>query len=109
MSPKQMANLNLLLQNQVRFTDDVKLGAGGIPGVPGLNWNGNGMNIYPDIVDKELYFITRSDLVKIFGNIKKPTWTSELEGTGEGLRWTQGADQLPGGPRVPPAGRCAAS
>jgi hypothetical protein len=81
-SPKQMANLNLLLQNQVRYQGQVELGAGGIPGVPGLNWNGNGINVYPDIVDKEIYFITRSDMVKIFGNIKKPTWTSELEGAG---------------------------
>jgi hypothetical protein len=89
-SPKQMANLNLLLQNQVRYNEQVNLGAGGIPGAPGLNWNGNGFNVWPDIVDKEIYFLTKTDLVKIFGSIKKPTWTSELEGGGEGLRWTQG-------------------
>lgn len=89
-SPKQMANFYLTLQNQVRFTGEQGLGAGGVGNTVGLSWNGMGVNVIPDIVDKEWYFVSRPDLVKIFGNIKKPTWTSELEGNGEGLRWAQG-------------------
>ena len=36
------------------------------------------------------YTLPQHDIVRIVGNIKKPTWTSELEGSGEGLRWSQG-------------------
>jgi hypothetical protein len=89
-SAKQNQNFYSLLQNQVRFVGDQKLGAGGVGGLTGLEWNGMGINVLPDIVDKEWYYVDKSALVRIVGNITKPTWTSELEGSGEGLRWGQG-------------------
>jgi hypothetical protein len=89
-SVKQWANFYSLLQNQVRFAGETGLGAGGITGLTGLTWAGIGINVYPDIVDKEWYFLTKDDFVRITGNITKPTWTSELEGGGQGLRWSQG-------------------
>lgn len=89
MSAKQMTNFYSLLQNQVRFTGERDLGAGGIGNMDGLKWNGMGINVWPDIVDKEIYFLNREDFERITGNIKKPTWTSEIEGGGQGLRWAQ--------------------
>jgi hypothetical protein len=90
MSAKQMTNFYSLLQNQVRFTGERDMGAGGIGNMDGLKWNGMGINVWPDIADKEIYFINRDDFERITGNIKKPTWTSEIEGGGQGLRWSQG-------------------
>lgn len=89
-SAKQMANFYSLLQNQVRFAGESGLGAGGVGGLTGLSWNGVNVNVYPDITDSEWYHITKEDFVRIVGNYKKPTWTSEIEGNGEGLRWSQG-------------------
>jgi hypothetical protein len=90
MSAKQMQNFYSLLQNQVRFTGERGMGAGGIGNMDGMTWNGMGVNVWPDIVDKEIYFLNREDFERIVGSIKKPTWTSELEGGGQGLRWAQG-------------------
>jgi hypothetical protein len=90
MSAKQMTNFYSLLQNQVRFTGERDMGAGGIGNMDGLKWNGMNINVWPDIADKEIYFINRDDFERITGNIKAPTWTSELEGNGQGIRWSQG-------------------
>jgi hypothetical protein len=90
MSAKQMTNFYSLLQNQVRFTGERGLGAGGIGNMDGITWNGMGINVWPDIADKECYFVNRDDFERITGNIKAPTWTSEIEGGGQGIRWSQG-------------------
>jgi hypothetical protein len=89
-SGKQFANFYSLLQNQVRFTGEQGLGAGGINNMNGLSWNGMGLNAWPDIADKEMYFLNKDDILRIVGKIKEPTWTSELEGS-SGLRWAQGS------------------
>lgn len=89
-SVKQGSAFYSLLQNQVRFAGEMKMGAGGVGGLTGLSWNGVNLNVFPDIVDKEWYHVSKDDIVRIVGSIKKPTWTSELEGSGEGLRWSQG-------------------
>ena len=44
----------------------------------------------PDIPDKELYMLTLSDLLLITGKYGKPTWISDIEGSGGKLRWEQG-------------------
>lgn len=93
-SAKQAAVFYSLLQNQVRFAGEQKLGAGGVGGLVGIDWNGMGINVFPDIPDREWYYVTLKDLVKIYGNIKKPTWTSDLEGAGGSLRWAQGTTQF---------------
>lgn len=89
-SPKQAQNFYSLLQNQVRFNGEMGMGAGNVGGLTGLSWNGQGINVLPDIVDKEWYAFNLSDLVRIVGSIDKPTWVSDLEGAGGDLRWSQG-------------------
>ena len=89
-SGKQFANFYSLLQNQVRFTGEQGMGAGGINNMNGLSWNGMGLNVWPDIADKEMYFLNKDDVLRIVGKYKAPTWTSEIEGS-QGLRWAQGS------------------
>jgi hypothetical protein len=89
-SAKQMQNFYSLLQNQVRFNGERGLGAGNIGGTDGLTWNGNAVNVIPDILDSDWFVLNLDDFVRIHGSIDKPTWTSELEGAGGDLRWSQG-------------------
>lgn len=90
-SAKQMANFYSLLQNQVRFSGDMKLGAGGVGGLIGLDWNGIGVNVIPDVYNADWFHFQPEDLVMVRGAIKEPTWVSDLEGAGGDLRWVQGA------------------
>ena len=89
-SAKQMANFYSVLQNQVRFAGDMKLGAGGVGGLVGLDWNGIGVNVLPDIYDADWFHVMMEDIVLVQGSIKKPTWVSDLEGAGGDIRWVQG-------------------
>lgn len=84
---KQQSAFYSLLQNQVRFQGEMKLGAGD---VGGLVWNNIVVKGYPDILDSDWYCLTLSDFVQIVGAINKPTWASDLEGDGGKLRWKQG-------------------
>lgn len=86
-SARNMANFYSLLQNQVRFTGDMKMGAGGVGGLVGLDWNGVGVNVLPDIYDQDWFHFQPEDMVMIRGAIKEPTWVSDLEGSGGDLRW----------------------
>lgn len=88
-SAQQMANFYSLLQNQVRFTGDMKMGAGGVGGLVGLDWNGVGVNVIPDVYNADWFHIQPEDLVMIRGAIKEPTWVSDLEGAGGDIRWVQ--------------------
>lgn len=84
---KQQSAFYSLLQNQVRFQGEMKLGAGD---VGGLVWNNLKVMGYPDILDSDWYCLTLPDFVQIVGAINKPTWASDLEGDGGKLRWKQG-------------------
>jgi hypothetical protein len=87
-SPKQAADLYALYQNQVRFEGDTGGAAGN---VDGFKWNGMSINADPDIPDRELYLLTIEDfLVVTGGKFGKPTWASEIEGSGGRFRWTAG-------------------
>lgn len=87
-SPKQAADLYALYQNQVRFSGDGSTAAGN---VDGFRWNGMEIHADPDIPDRELYLLTLSDfLVVTGGKFGKPTWASDIEGSGGRLRWNQG-------------------
>lgn len=88
-SAKQMANFYSLLQNQVRFNGEMKMGAGKVGGLVGLDWNGIGVNVWPAIYDSDWFHIQPEDLVMVQGAIKKPTWVSDLEGAGGDIRWVQ--------------------
>lgn len=84
---KQQSAFYSLLQNQVRFQGELKMGAGD---VGGLVWNNLVVKGYPDILDSDWYCLTMSDIVRVVGAISKPTWASDLEGSGGVLRWKQG-------------------
>lgn len=87
---KQNSNFYATLQNQVRFSGEMKLGAGGVGGLVGMSWNGLNVNVWPDILDTDWFMFSKDDIVKIVGDIKTPTWISDLEGAGGDLRWGQG-------------------
>ncbi len=90
-SPKQAENMYLTLQNQVRFNGEMGMGAGNVGGLVGLSWNGNGINVMPDIYDSDWFQISLDDLIRVCGKYKDPTWVSDIEGGGSGsLRWQQG-------------------
>lgn len=89
-SVKQASNFYSLLQNQVRYNGDRAIGSGGVGNVMGMTWDGMGINVLPDIVDKEWYYIDVDSLVRVVGSITKPTWMSDIEGGTGDLRWNQG-------------------
>jgi hypothetical protein len=89
-SALQMQNFYLELSNQVRYPSERGMGAGGVGGLVGLDWNGTGVNVLPDMYDSQWVHILVADLCMIRGSIKKPTWASDLEGAGGDTRWVQG-------------------
>lgn len=90
-SPKQAADLYALYNSQVRFASDSP-NAGN---VDSFKWNNLEINSDPDIPDRELYMLTLEDFCLITGGkITKPTWFSDLEGSGGRLRTVQGTTRL---------------
>lgn len=89
-SARQMSNFYLELQNQVRFPSERAMGAGGVGGLVGLDWNGTGVNVLPDVYPSDWFHVRIEDLVMVRGSIKEPTWVSDIEGAGGDLRWVQG-------------------
>lgn len=91
-SPKQCAELYSLYQNQVRFEGDSSTEAGN---VDGFKWNGMSVKPDPDCPDRELYMLNLDDfLIVTGGDFSKPTWMSDIEGSGGRLRWNQGTTQF---------------
>lgn len=90
-SPYQAAQLYALYQNQVRFQDDnPKAG-----NVAGFTWNGLSINPDPDIPNRELYMLDLSAMLLVTdGKFGKPTWVSDIEGSGGKLRWSQGTTKF---------------
>lgn len=87
-SLKQEAAFYSILQNQVRFSGDAGVGAGNSGAA---KWNGLEIHGIPDILDTDWYMLSLSDFVKVTGQgIQKPTWVSDIEGSGGRLRWGQG-------------------
>jgi hypothetical protein len=86
-SLKQKAAFYNLLQNQARFVTDGKFAAGNVDDVL---WNGMTVHAEPDVLDQDWFCLTLEDLGIITGSIKKPTWASDIEGSGGKLRWGQG-------------------
>lgn len=87
-SYKQQANFYSLLQNQVRYTGDLNLGAGNVSGV---TWSGMKVEAFPDILDSDWFALNVNDLIRIHGKYTTPVWASEIEGSGGKFRWAQGA------------------
>lgn len=84
---KQQANYYSLLQNQVRFNGDLNMGAGNVNAV---TWNNMKVEAFAEILDSDWYCLTLEDFQFITGEIDKPTWASQIEGSGGDLRWGQG-------------------
>lgn len=89
MSYRQMENLYNELQNQVRFSGDKAIDAGGWEYV-----GYNGMTIYsePDIRDSDVFFVNMDDLLLVTGSgagFGKAGWMNN-PGGGADLGWAQG-------------------
>jgi hypothetical protein len=88
-------NFYSLLQNQVRFPGEMKMGAGKFGGV---TWGNTKVDAYPAVLDTDWFCLTMSDLIRVTGDITKPTWYSELAGMNQGMIPTLGTtafgDQL---------------
>jgi hypothetical protein len=88
---KQQMNFYALLQNQVRFPGDMKLGAGNFGGV---TWGNTKVDAYAAVLDTDWWCLTMSDLIRITGDMTKPTWYSELAGMTQGQIPTLGSTSL---------------
>ena len=86
-SLKQQSNWYALLQNQVRFSGDRQIDAGG---VEYATWNGMKVTGWNSVLDSDLWFLNLKSFVRVTGAIKKPTWMSELQGANKGQIWSQG-------------------
>jgi len=91
---KQQANFYALLRNMIQFGSDQNLSSGN---VNGPRWNGMTVDAFADCLDSDWYQLTLSDLVRIKSAIDKPTWASEIEGSGGQLRWVQGTTRFQDG------------
>jgi len=74
---KQQMNFYSLLQNQVRFPGEMKMGAGDFGGV---TWANSKVDAYAAILDTDWFCLTLSDFCRVVGDIDKPTWYSDLAG-----------------------------
>jgi hypothetical protein len=90
-SYRQQANFYALLQNQVQFAGDQNLGAGN---VSGPKWNGMSVQAFADVLDTDWFQLTLSDLVRVTSGIDKPTWASDIEGSGQSFSWQQGTTRF---------------
>ena len=88
---KQQMNFYALLQNQVRFPGDMKLGAGNFGGV---KWGNTQVDAYAEVLDTDWFCLTMKDIIRITGDITKPTWYSNLAGMTQGAIPTLGSTAL---------------
>jgi hypothetical protein len=87
----QKQNFYELLQNQVRFDRD-SVSAGNDQNE---SWNGQPIVDLPEVPDREVYYLTLSDLALVTGaKIKKPTWVSALQGANQAMLWAQGSTRF---------------
>lgn len=90
-SYRQQANFYSLLQNQVQFAGDGNLGAGN---VSGPKWNGMSVQAFADVLDTDWFQLTLADLCKVTSAMSKPTWASDIEGSGQSFAWQQGTTRF---------------
>jgi hypothetical protein len=87
---RQQQNFYALLQQKVQFPGEMNMQAGD---VTKPKWNNMGLRVFPDILDSDWFMINKPDLVKVVGNIDKPTWASDIAGHSDaksGMPWRQG-------------------
>lgn len=90
-SLKQQMNFYSLLQNQVRFPGEMKLGAGKVNAV---SWNGMEVEAFNDILDSDWYHLTLNDFCRVHGDHKAPKWASEIQGANKGSLWVPGTTRF---------------
>jgi hypothetical protein len=88
---KQQMNFYSLLQNQVRFPGEMKMGAGNFGGV---TWGNTKVDAYAAVLDTDWFVFSMKDMIRITGDITKPTWFSELAGITKGQIPTLGSSAL---------------
>jgi hypothetical protein len=87
---RQQQNFYALLQSKVQFPGEMNMQAGD---VTKPKWNGMGLRVFPDVLDSDWFMVNRPDLIKVVGNIDKPTWASDIAGHSDGksgMPWRQG-------------------
>lgn len=87
---RQQQNFYALLQQKVQFPGEMNMQAGD---VTKPKWNGMGLRVFPDVLDSDWFIINKPDLVKVVGNIDRPTWASDIAGHNDGksgMPWRQG-------------------
>jgi len=87
---RQQQNFYALLQQKVQFPGEMNMQAGD---VTKPKWNGMGLRVFPDILDSDWFMINKPDLIKVVGNLDKPTWASDIAGHNDGrsgMPWRQG-------------------
>lgn len=84
----QLDNVYQMLQTQVRFNGDRELGAGGSEQ---FRWRGNTVHAFPQVPENYMFFLDMTNLELVTGKYTKPTWMSDISGSGEksGV-WTPG-------------------
>ena len=93
-SLKQEQNFYSLLQNQVRFSGD-NVAAGN---VSAPTWNGMEIHAMPDILDTDWFCLTIEDFVRIVPKgVSKPTWATDIDGSGGSLQWAAGTTAFKNG------------
>jgi hypothetical protein len=88
---KQQMNFYSLLQNQVRFPGELKMGAGNVGGV---TWANTKVDAYPAILDTDWFVLNLDDFRRITGDMTKPTWFSNIAGMNQGQIPTLGSTAL---------------
>lgn len=85
-SLKQEQAFYELLQNQVRF------GGNSVDAGVNAHWNGMEVVALPDILDTDWFCLTIEDFIKISpkGIASKPTWATDLAGTGGSFQYAAG-------------------
>ena len=97
-SLKQEQALYELLQNQARYTaDQISAGQAGK-----VIWNGMEIVALPDILDQDWFCLTIEDFVRIHPKgVTKPTWATDLAGSGGSLQWSAGTTAFVNGVVLP--------
>jgi hypothetical protein len=88
-SPKQQEKFYLLVQPQVRFEGEMKMGAGKTGGV---NWNGMQVDAQPDVKDRFWFTLTKDSLFCL--RTEGPAWMPQKYGNKGILDWNQGNTSL---------------
>jgi hypothetical protein len=83
----QLDNVYQMLQSQVRFNGDREIGAGNSES---FKWRGNTVHAFPQVPENFMFFLDMDALEIVTGKYTKPTWMSDIGGTGKAGQWVPG-------------------